>query len=153
MDADRRLRALRQWQRLLDSAFRIPGTRVRFGWDPVLGLIPWAGDLATALAAGALIVEAHRLRLPRVVQVRMLFNIGIDVLVGLVPFAGDVADVFWKANARNLELLERHSGGGRSAPAGDRAFVVALVCAALAIAALPLLVMYWALSVIGRPRV
>jgi hypothetical protein len=153
MDAERRLRALRHWQRLLDSTFRIPGTRVRFGWDPVLGLIPWAGDLATALMAGALIVEAHRLRLPRVVQLRMLLNIGIDVLVGLIPFAGDVADIFWKANARNLELLEGHLGGGRSATSGDWAFVVVLVCASLAIAAIPLLVLYWAVSVIGRPLV
>jgi hypothetical protein len=94
-------------------------------------------------------VEAHRLRLPRVVQLRMLFNIGIDVLVGLVPFIGDVADVFWKANAKNLDLLERHARG-RSATAGDRAFAVVLVLAAVAIVALPLLMLLWLLTLIGR---
>ncbi len=149
MDSDARLRALRRWQRLLDSAFRIPGTGIRFGWDPLVGLIPGAGDVATGVMAVALLVEAHRLRLSRVVQLRMLFNIGIDVLIGLVPLVGDVADVFWKANARNLDLLERHAGG-RPATAGDRVFAVALVLALVAIVALPLLMMMWLLTLIGR---
>ena len=153
MDTDARLRALRRWQRLLDSAFRVPGTDVRFGWDPIVGLIPGAGDIATALMAIALIVEAHRLRLPRVVQLRMLLNVGIDVLVGLVPFVGDVADVFWKANAKNLDLLERHAWGNRAATAGDWVFVAALALAVAAIVALPLLMMLWFLTLIGRPLV
>jgi uncharacterized protein DUF4112 len=152
MDSGARLRALRRWQRLLDSAFRVPGTGIRFGWDPLVGLIPGVGDVATAAMAVALVVEAHRLRLPRVVQLRMLFNIGIDVLVGLVPLIGDVADVFWKANAKNLDLLERHARS-RPATAGDRAFVVVLVLAVVAVVALPLLMMLWLLTLIGRPFV
>ena len=149
MDSDARLRALRRWQRLLDSAFRVPGTRIRFGWDPLVGLIPGAGDVATGVMAVALLVEAHRLRLPRVVQLRMLLNIAVDVLVGLVPFIGDVADVFWKANAKNLDLLERHARG-RPATAADRAFAVMLVLAVVAIVALPLLMLLWFLTLIGR---
>lgn len=152
-DGDARLRALRRWQRLLDNAFRIPGTNVRFGWDPIVGLIPGAGDVATALLAVALIVEAHRRRLPHVVQLRMLFNVGIDVLVGLVPFVGDVADVFWKANTKNLDLLERHVQGRHVATAGDWAFVGALVLAVAAIVTLPILMMLWILALIGRPAV
>src|SRR5262245_17968113 len=151
MDSDARRQALRRWQRLLDSAFRIPGTRVRFGWDPIIGLIPWVGDVAAALMAGALIVEAHRRRLPRVVQIRMLLHVCIDVLVGLVPFVGDVADVFWKANARNLDLLEHHTQGPRPATTGDWFFVLALVLGALMIALLPFLLLYWTFTMICRP--
>lgn len=149
MDSEARLRALRRWQRLLDSAFRVPGTRIRFGWDPLVGLIPGAGDVATGVMAVALLVEAHRLRVPRVVQLRMLLNIAVDVLVGLVPFFGDVADVFWKANAKNLDLIERHA---RSRPdtSGDRAFAVMLMLAVVAIVALPLLMLLWLLTLIGR---
>jgi hypothetical protein len=153
MDTHARLRALRRWQRLLDSAFRIPGTDVRFGWDPIVGLIPGAGDIATALMAIALVVEAHRLRLPRVVQLRMLLNVGIDVLVGLVPLVGDVADVFWKANAKNLDLLERHAQGRHAATTGDWAFVAALVMGVAGIVTLPILMVLWFFTLIGRPLV
>src|SRR5262245_57882737 len=113
MDTDARLRTLRQWQRLLDSAFRVPGTSIRFGWDPIIGVIPWVGDVTAAIMAGTLIVHAHRMRVPRVVQLRMLANVGIDMLVGAIPLLGDVADVFWKANTKNLELLERHARSDR----------------------------------------
>src|SRR5687767_4095150 len=94
---------------MLDNAFRVPGTSVRFGWDPIVGLVPWAGDLLTAVMAGAIVIQAHRFGVPRVVQLRMLINVGIDLLLGVVPFVGDAADVFWKANAKNMALLERHA--------------------------------------------
>jgi hypothetical protein len=100
------LGTLRSWQRWLDEAFRIPGTRVRFGWDAVIGIVPWAGDVITALMGVVVLVAAYRMRVPGVVLVRMLFNLAIDLAIGLVPFAGDIADVFWKANTRNMALLE-----------------------------------------------
>jgi hypothetical protein len=103
-----RLASIRALQRLLDTAFRVPGTNIRFGWDAIVGLVPWAGDLATALTAGAIVVQAYRMGAPRGLLLRMLANVVLDVLIGLVPLAGDVADVFWKANAKNLALLERH---------------------------------------------
>lgn len=146
MDLDRRLLVLRGWQRLLDSAFRVPGTSIRFGWDPIVGLIPWAGDVATALFACALIVQAHQMRMPRVIQVRMLINVLADVLIGLVPFVGDVADVFWKANTRNMALFERHIAQPRPATAGDYLFVGAVLAAVVAVAAVPLLLLYWVLD-------
>lgn len=136
----------------MDNAFRVPGTRIRFGWDPIIGLLPWVGDVATALLACALVLQAHQMRLPRVVQLRMVLNVGIDVLVGLIPLFGDVADVFWKANSRNMALIERHAGTGRSASPGDYVFVAGVLLAILAVAALPLLVMYWLLhAVLHRP--
>jgi hypothetical protein len=79
-DLGRRLSSLRGLQRLLDERFRVPGTNFRFGWDPIVGLIPWAGDLLTAVLSCAIAVQAHH-GLPRVVQLRML-NVGIDAVIG-----------------------------------------------------------------------
>jgi hypothetical protein len=138
-DLERRLIALRSLRRLLDDAFRVPGTRIRFGWDAIVGVIPWAGDLVTALMAGAIIVQAHRMRVPRIVQLRMLVNVGIDLAIGLVPFAGDVADVFWKSNTRNMALLERHAAGPGAASAGDWVFVGVVIASVVAMALVPLL--------------
>ena len=152
MDLDRRLQALRGWQRLLDSAFRVPGTNIRFGWDPIVGLVPWAGDVATALFACVLIVHAHRMRIPRVIQLRMLINVMTDVVVGLVPFVGDVADVFWKANSRNMALIEQHAGQPRAATAGDYLFVATVLTAVVLVAAIPIALMYWMFNaVLQRP--
>jgi hypothetical protein len=130
-------------QRWLDEAFRVPGTAVRFGWDPIIGLVPWAGDLLTALFSCAIVLHAHRLRLPRIVQVRMLFNVAIDLVVGAVPLVGDAADVFWKSNSKNMTLLERHAAEQRPASAADWLFVSGIIAAILAVALVPLLVLYW----------
>jgi len=137
------LNRLRTLQRLLDEAFRIPGTPIRFGWDPIIGMVPWLGDALTALLSCAIVVEAHRMRVPRVVQLRMLFNIAIDLIVGAVPLAGDIVDVFWKSNTRNLALLERHAVSARSATAGDWLFVIAILAVVVALALIPLFVLYW----------
>ena len=152
IDTATRMQALREWQRLLDSAFRVPGTRFRFGWDPIIGLVPWAGDLLTALLSCALVLQAHQMGVPRVVQLRMLLNIGIDVVIGIVPFIGDVADFFWKSNTKNLALLERHAGQARASTTGDWIFVGGIVAALVLVAAIPIVVMYWILhGLLGRP--
>src|SRR5262247_2388303 len=106
---DRRLESLRALKRLLDEAFRIPGTDLRFGWDPLIGLLPWVGDALTALLGIGVIVEAQRRRAPKVVLLRMLFNIAIDLLIGAIPAVGDAFDFIWKSNAKNFDLLERHA--------------------------------------------
>jgi hypothetical protein len=148
------MQLLRRWQQLLDTRYRVPGTSIRFGWDPIIGLIPWAGDVATALFACALVLQAHRMRLPKIVQLRMLMNVGIDVLVGIVPFFGDVADIFWKANSRNMAVLEAHAAQPRPATAGDWLFVAGVVAALLAVALVPIAVMYWLLhAVLHRPLI
>lgn len=147
MDLERRLQVLRGWQRLLDTAFRVPGTNVRFGWDPIVGLIPWAGDVVTALFACAIVVQAHRMRVPRVVQARMLINVAADVVIGLVPFVGDLADVFWKASSRNMRLLESHVANPRPATPGDYLFVGAVLLAILLVASLPVVLAWWLFNV------
>jgi hypothetical protein len=154
VDPARRMQALREWQRFLDSAFRVPGTSFRFGWDPIIGLIPWAGDMLTAAMSCAIVMQAHRMRVSRVVQLRMLLNVGIDLVVGIVPFVGDVADVFWKSNSKNLALLERHAGQARPATTGDWMFVVGVIAGILLIAAVPVIVMYWVMhALLGRSLV
>ena len=146
------LGSLRTLQRLLDEAFRVPGTRIRFGWDAIVGLIPWAGDVLTALLGVAVLVSAHRMRVPGIVQVRMLLNLAIDLLIGLVPFAGDIVDVFWKANTKNMTLLERHAASPMPATAGDWWFVTGLTALVFAMAALPLLLLYWLLNGVPPPQ-
>src|SRR6185436_14882802 len=141
---------LRALQRGLDEAFRVPGTPVRFGWDAIIGLIPWAGDVLTALMACAIVLQAHRMRVPRVVQLRMLLNVGIDLLIGIVPFVGDVADVFWKSNTKNMALLERHAAQPGPGSRGEWLFVSGVLGAIALMAAVPLFVMYWIVSQLVR---
>ena len=94
--------------RLLDTAGRIPGTNVRFGLDPILGLVPGLGDVAGAALTGYIVLVGARLGVPRSAIVQMVLNVGIDALVGAVPVLGDLFDIGWKANTRNLALIERH---------------------------------------------
>jgi hypothetical protein len=140
------VKALRKWSVLLDSAFRVPGTRLTFGLDPLLGLVPGLGDLATPLFAALLLVHAVRLRIPRVVQVRMLINAVIDFGIGSIPVLGDLFDFGWKANVRNLALLERHARPGTDASTADWVFVVGVIVLLFALAAIPVLIAAWLLS-------
>lgn len=100
--------------RLLDSAYTIPGTRIRIGLDPLIGLIPGAGDMMTTALSAYVVYEAHRAGLPAKAVLRMVVNIVIDLIIGTVPILGDIGDIFWRANRRNLaifdEHLARHSG-------------------------------------------
>ena len=90
---------------LLDSSIPIPGTRFSIGLDAVIGLLPFVGDLIGVLLSGYILGEAARLGAPRAVLMRMAFNIGVEGVVGIVPLVGDVFDAAWKANQRNVRLL------------------------------------------------
>ena len=93
--------------KLLDVAFVLPGTNIRYGIDGLIGLIPVIGDLiATALSLW-LVREARALGAPWHVTARMLVNVAIDGVVGAVPVAGDAFDVLFRANMRNVRLLRR----------------------------------------------
>jgi hypothetical protein len=141
----RTLAALRRWSVLLDSAFRVPGTQMTFGLDPIIGLIPILGDLTTPIFAGLLLLHAVRLRIPRVVQLRMVLNAAIDLAVGLIPVAGDLFDFGWKANVKNLALLERYAHSGAKAALGDWLFVSVVIGVLLAAALIPILFAAWLL--------
>jgi uncharacterized protein DUF4112 len=139
------LAALRKWSVLLDSAFRVPGTSMTFGLDPILGLIPGLGDLTSPLFAGLLLFHAARMRIPRVVQVRMVVNALIDFAVGFIPVLGDIFDFGWKANVKNLALLERYAHSGAKAALGDWLFVSVVIGVLLAAALIPILFAAWLL--------
>jgi hypothetical protein len=138
-----RLDALRRISTLLDSAFLVPGTNYRIGLDPILGLVPGIGDLISPLFTLGILWQSHDLGLPRVVQVRMIFNVAIDTLVGAVPLIGDLFDFAWKANDMNLALLEQHAYEERHGSAGDWLFVVGLSLILLLLAAAPFLLLAW----------
>jgi hypothetical protein len=94
--------------RLLDSQWRVPGTGIRFGVDPLVGLVPGLGDVATGLVSAYIVLMAKRLGLPYHVLARMAGNILVDVVFGSIPLLGSVFDVFYKANRRNFRLLQKH---------------------------------------------
>src|SRR5512147_664720 len=109
-----RLRTIERLDRLatlLDTAYRVPGTHVRFGLDALIGLLPGLGDVATAALSAYLICEARRLGVRRSAIARMIGNVALDMVIGALPLVGDAADVFWRANARNMRILRAHFGG------------------------------------------
>jgi hypothetical protein len=114
IDAASRTKRVRVLARLLDSSISIPGTSLKFGLDPVIGLIPGIGDLLGAVMSGYIILEAVRADVPNVTLVRMLVNVGVDTLLGAVPALGDLFDAAWKSNTMNVALLERHVAGTES---------------------------------------
>jgi hypothetical protein len=92
---------------LLDSSFRIPGTRMRGGLDPLIGLIPGLGDAVGIALSAYLVIECMRLGVPRRTLARMVWNVAVEGIVGAVPILGDLFDLRFKANVRNVRLLER----------------------------------------------
>jgi hypothetical protein len=125
----------------MDSAIAIPGTDIRIGLDPILGLLlPELGDALTATVSLALLGVAFKERVPNRVMLRMLVNIAIDAVLGAIPLVGDLFDFAFKANEKNLELIERHRGDPTRPPSwGDRLVVASAVLVVLALLALPIL--------------
>jgi hypothetical protein len=138
----RRIELLRRWARVFDSAFRIPGTNIRFGIDPLLGFVPGVGDLATPLLSIFMVWHGAKMRVPRVVLARMVLNALIDALAGVVPVLGDLFDFGWKATAWNLALLEKHAMPGQRASRGDYIFVMGCCAVLVLAAALPFMVLW-----------
>ena len=144
---DAKLAQARALARLLDRAFRIPGTNITFGADAILGLIPGGGDIAGAVFSGWLILLGSRMGLPRHLLMRMVANVAIDTVGGSVPVLGDLFDVAWKSNSRNLKVLEQFS----SAPVeGGRVVSRGLVAAALVAIAILVIGGIWLAFVIIR---
>lgn len=102
-DAD--MARVRKLAELLDTRFEVAG--IKFGWDSIIGLVPGAGDVATALIALYPLYVAQKHNLGRWTQLRMAGNVGLDALMGTIPLVGDLADVAFKANVKNLALLEK----------------------------------------------
>jgi hypothetical protein len=105
---ERRLARMRRVGWLLDNSIPVPGTRFRLGIDQLIGLVPGIGDLIGGVLSLYIIVEAHRLGAPRSLLARMGWNVALDTIVGEVPILGDLFDIGFKANVRNLALLDTY---------------------------------------------
>ena len=153
---DTRLGHLHRFASWLDEGIRLPGTRLRFGLDPLIGLVPGFGDAAGAVLAAVILLEAVRRGVSRFTLGRIASNIVIDALLGAIPLVGDAFDFVWKANLRNVALIERHVAVPGKARNADRLFVVLvggsilLVCGALMVVGV--LLTAWLLRVIVAHR-
>lgn len=129
---ERRLRRL-AW--LLDNSIPLPGG-YRIGLDGLIGLVPGIGDAAGALVSSYLVVEAGRLGASKALLLRMAFNVLLETVIGVIPFAGDLFDFVFKANLRNLRLLEQHTRDPAGQSRSNRVVAAAIIIGVLAIAGL-----------------
>lgn len=113
--------------RLLDTIFLVPGTRIRFGFEPIIGLIPILGDQATSLMSAALLYRSVQHRLPKIALVRMALNILINGVIGMVPLIGDLFVLWYKPNIRNYRILQRYAGRTDAVTKNDWLFVSLLI--------------------------
>lgn len=135
--------ALEQLAKVLDDIFEIPGTGIRFGMDPLLGLIPGVGDAISGLTSMLIVMAGWRRGLPRITLARMVANVAIDSLLGAMPIFGDMFDVWWKANRKNLNLLQRAEASPRQPQWHDWLFVILLMLFIAGIVALPIIMLIW----------
>lgn len=125
--ADPHLDRLRRMAHLLDDLAAVPGTKMRVGVDPLLGLLPGVGDVVTGGVSAYAILVAQRMGAPASVLIRMAWNVLVDVLTGTVPVLGDVFDFGWKASRKNVRLVERYAAEPGAVTASSRLVAFALV--------------------------
>jgi hypothetical protein len=137
---------LRGLEILLDEAFPIPFTGMRFGIDGIIGLVPGLGDVLAGLLSLVIPVAAWMRGVPYVTLVRMGINLGIGVLVGSIPILGDIFDIAWKANRRNYRLLQLHLREPRRHNWRDWAFLLMLIAVLGLVFAIPILLFVWLMA-------
>jgi hypothetical protein len=145
------LEPLFKWLALImDDFLRVPGTRFRFGLDPIIGLLPGIGDTASAIVSALALIHAARSGLPKILLARMATNILINEIVGIVPGIGDAFSFWFKSNVRNYELLKRYSAMPDRSKRSDWIFVAAILALLFVIVCVGLLVSFLVLVAIGR---
>ena len=132
----RGLKQLNYLAKLMDAQFRVPGTNFRFGLDGIIGLIPGAGDLSTFAVSGYMLWIMANNGASGFVLARMTFNILIDAIVGAIPILGDLFDVAFKANMRNMRLMQQHYEEGRHRGSAWKLIVPVLIVVFLIIVAI-----------------
>ncbi len=135
---------------IMDDLLRLPGTRFRFGLDPIIGLLPGIGDTSSSIISAIALIAAARRGLPKILLVRMSFNILINEIVGIIPIVGDAFSFWFKSNARNYELLKRHTASPQRARKSDWLFVSLILGALILILLISLAVSIWLLLAISR---
>jgi hypothetical protein len=129
---------------LLDQRFTIPGTSIRVGLDPILGLIPGIGDALANIAGSAILVIAVQLNVPKVVLFRMGLNVASNALIGAIPVFGDIFSIWFRSNTKNADLLERYAvSETRRARLEDWLFVAGIIAAVVLFGFGIILAMVW----------
>ena len=137
---------------LLDRRFTIPGTSIRIGLDPILGLIPGIGEVVANLTGSIILLIAAQYRVPKIVLLRMGVNIALNAMIGAVPVFGDIFSIWFRSNVKNTELLRRYAPGqsNRAATGGDWLFVMALILGLLVLLGGILLALVWLVKQAGN---
>jgi Domain of unknown function (DUF4112) len=130
---------------LLDDIFRIPGTKIRFGLDALIGWVPGIGDAMTGIASFLIVFASWRRGAKAVTLVRMIANVLLETAIGGIPVAGDVFHVVWKANRRNYRLLIREREEPGANTRRDWMFLAVLLFAVIAAAGIPIAILIWLL--------
>jgi hypothetical protein len=112
---------------VMDDKFKVPGTNFRFGLDPILNLIPFAGDVSGFVVAAALLYVMAKNGVSRKVLILMTINICADALIGAIPIVGQISDFYIKANTRNIKLLKEHYQEGKHQGSGKGIIIILLV--------------------------
>ena len=136
-------RTLQSLEFLLDEAFRIPGTGIRFGVDGIIGLVPGLGDVVAGLLSAIIPIAAWLRGVPYVTLARMAANVAVSVLVGSIPVLGDAFDIGWKANRRNHRLLQLHVREPRRHTWRDWVFLLLLAAGLVLVFAIPIALVVW----------
>ena len=130
---------------LLDDMWRIPGTKVRFGLDALIGWIPGIGDAMAGIASFVIVFASWRRGVPSITLVRMVANILLETTLGAIPVAGDIFHIVWKSNRRNYRLLIREREQPGSSKARDWMFLAIIVFTAIAAVGIPIGILIWIL--------
>ena len=142
--AERQLSFAKFLADLLDQRFTIPGTSIRVGLDPILGLIPVIGDALANLTGSAILLIAAQLHLPKIVMLRMGLNIAFNAIIGAIPVFGDIFSIWFRSNLRNAQLLEHYAArDARRADPHDWLFVVGIIAALVLIVLAMLVGVLW----------
>ncbi len=140
--------------RLMDDVVRVPGLGLRVGLDPIVGLIPGVGDVATTVMSVAILIGAAYVGVPKITLLRMGLNVALDLGIGALPVVGDAFDFVWRSNRRNMALLRRSAPAAgrlpRRATAGDWAFVCGVIAALLVMFVGIVGIVAWVVSQLAR---
>jgi hypothetical protein len=135
---------------IMDDFLRIPGTKFRFGLDPIIGLLPGIGDTSSALVSAFTLIASARRGIPKILLARMSLNILINELVGIIPGLGDAFSFWFKSNARNYDLLKNYAAVPGRSRKSDWIFLIAVLALLFVIVCAGLLVSFLVLQQIGR---
>jgi len=135
---------------VMDEVVRVPGTKFRFGLDPLLGLIPGIGDTSSALVSAFALVQAVRVGVPKVLLMRMALNVLVNEVIGVVPVVGDAFSFWFKSNARNYEIIKTHRLGTSVAKKSDWIFVIGFLALLVAVVCVGIAISLFALAALGR---